>query len=217
MDDPAKWMKSALAVDPASGECKHGFMRLRLLAPALLLTSCVDPYGNPMNPFGPQTPPPYTDQREQWRNQTRDQGQQQNQYAYERGISDGRADANANLSKSYARHYQSYTPATQAAYQQGYDQGYLPPLAPLPGAGGFHQQPQWQQQPLPNTQAPTYPGSGGYTPPPTNDPAYQQGYDFGLRDRVAGRANDPAAHTGRYDPRNRRSFGRGYVDAYNAR
>lgn len=191
-------------------------MRRIFLLPAALLVSCVDPYGNPMNPFGPQQPPPYTDQREQWRNQSRDQGQQQNQYAYERGISDGRADANANLPKSYARHYQSYTPATQAAYQQGYDQGYLPQLAPLPGTGGYNQQPSWQQ-PAPQSQVPTYPGSSSYTPPPTNDPVYQQGYDYGLRDRVGGRPNDPGAHTGRYDPRNRRSFERGYVDAYNSR
>jgi hypothetical protein len=190
-------------------------MRLLAFAP-ILLVSCVDPYGNPMNPFGPQQPPPYTDQREQWRNQTRDQSQQQNQLAYERGVSDGRADANANLPKSYTRHYQSYTPATQAAYQQGYDQGYLPQLAPLPGIGGYNQQPSWQQ-PTPQTQVPTYPGGSGYTPPPTNDPVYQQGYDYGLRDRVGGRPNDPGAHTGRYDPRNRRSFERGYVDAYNSR
>jgi hypothetical protein len=188
-------------------------MRLLFLLPAALLVSCVDPYGNPMNPFGPQQPPPYTDQREQWRNQAQDQGQQQNQYAYERGISDGRADSNANLPKSYVRHYQSYTPATQSAYQQGYDQGYLPQLAPLPGAGGLNPQP-WQQ---PTSPVPAYPGSGGYSPPPTSDPSYQQGYDYGLRDRVAGRQNDPGAHTGRYDPRNRRSFERGYVDAYNSR
>lgn len=48
------------------------------------------------------------------------------------------------------------------------------------------------------------------------DPAYSQGYDYGLRDRVAGRPADPAAHAGRYDPRHRRSFERGYQDAYEA-
>ena len=187
-------------------------MRSLFLLPALVLVSCVGPDGNPISPFGPQTPPPYTDQREQWRNQTRDQSQQYNQYAYERGISDARADANAGLPKSYQRHYQSYTQATQAAYQQGYDQGYVPQLAPLPGSGGW-QQPQTQQP-----YVPPYPGSNGsYTPPPTNDPNYQQGYDYGLRDRVGGRPNDPGAHPGRYDPRNRRSFERGYSDAYNSR
>ncbi len=178
--------------------------------PALALASCVDPYGNPMNPFGPQPPPPYTDQREQWRTQTREQAQQQSQLAYERGVSDGRADANAGLPKSYVRHHQSYTPATQSAYQQGYDQGYLPPLAPLPSSGSQT----WQQPPG----VPAYPGTNTPNPPPANhDPAYQQGYDYGLRDRVSGRPNDPAAHTGRYDPRYRRSFERGYVDAYHSR
>lgn len=197
-------------------------MRLLLLTPALLLVSCVDPYGNPMNPFGPQQPPPYSGPREEWRNQNRDQGQEQNRYAYERGISDGRADANANLAKDYRRHYQSYTQATQTAYRQGYDQGYVPTLAPLPGAGGW-QQPTVPPYPGSNPGYPqgggSYPGGGGYNtqPPPSNDPAYQQGYDYGLRDRVSGRQNDPGAHTGRYDPRNRRSFERGYSDAYNSR
>jgi hypothetical protein len=158
-----------------------------------------------MNPFGPQPPPPYTDQREQYRSQTRDDSQQQNQLAYERGISDARADASAGLTKSYARHFQSYTATTQAAYQAGYDQGFMPTLAPFPGA---------PPQPTPS---PVYtnPGSA-YTPPPINDPTYSQGYDFGLRDRVAGRPNDPGAHVGRYDPRNRRSFERGYLDAYSS-
>jgi hypothetical protein len=186
-------------------------MRLLFLLPVLLLSACVDPYGNPMNPFGPPPPRPYTDQREQYRTQTRDDSQQQNQLAYERGISDARSDSSAGLTKSYARHYQSYTPATQTAYQAGYDQGYLPPLAPLPGAPN----PNWQQQP---PAQPTYPGiSGSYTPPPANDPAYNQGYDYGLRDRVAGRPNDPGAHVGHYDPRYRRSFERGYIDAFSAR
>jgi hypothetical protein len=158
-----------------------------------------------MNPFGPQPPPPYTDQREQYRSQIRDDSQQQNQLAYERGISDARADASAGLTKSYARHFQSYTATTQAAYQAGYDQGFMPTLAPFPGA---------PPQPTPS---PVYtnPGSA-YTPPPINDPTYSQGYDFGLRDRVAGRPNDPGAHVGRYDPRNRRSFERGYLDAYSS-
>ncbi len=62
---------------------------------------------------------------------------------------------------------------------------------------------------------PGYPS--GSPAPQTNDPYYQQGYDYGLRDRVSGRPSDPTAHTGRYDPRYRRSFERGYVDAYNSR
>ena len=185
--------------------------RLLLLCPALLLAACVDPNGNYVNPFAPQ-PAPYSPQQEQWRTQNRDQAQQENQYAYERGVSDGRADANAGLTKSVARHYQNYTPATQQAYQQGYDQGYLPPLAPLPGAGGVPQ-PAWPTQPQP--QIPGYPS--GSPAPQNNDPYYQQGYDYGLRDRVSGRPSDPTAHTGRYDPRYRRSFERGYVDAYNSR
>ncbi len=183
-------------------------MRFIALIP-LLLVSCVDPYGNPINPFAPMPPAPYTDQREQYRTQIRDDSQQQNQLAYERGISDARADASAGLSKSYARHFQSYSQTTQAAYQAGYDQGFVPALVPLPGSP-------IQSAPAPTT-PPTYANpSSLYTPPPINDPTYSQGYDFGLRDRVAGRPNDPGAHVGRYDPRQRRSFERGYIDAYNS-
>lgn len=183
-------------------------MRLLILfALSLCLTQCVDPYGNPINPFAPTPPAPYTDQREQYRTQVRDDSQQQNQLAYERGISDARADSAAGLSKSYARHFQSYNSTTQAAYQAGYDQGFLPPLVPLPGNP--------TSQPQPPIQPPVYNQPGNtYTPPVINDPTYSQGYDFGLRDRVAGRPNDPGAHVGRYDPRNRRSFERGYLDAY---
>jgi hypothetical protein len=180
---------------------------LALLIP-LLLTQCVDQYGNQISPFGPQPTPPYTDQREQYRNQTRDYLQEQNQSAYERGINDARDDASAGQPKSYTRHYQSYTPATQAAYQSGYDQGYIPPLAPLPGASP------WQQQ---QPQQPSFPSSEAYTTPPANDPSYNQGYDYGIRDKVAGRANDPGSHVSHYDPRYRRNFERGYSDAYSKR
>ena len=186
-------------------------MRAYILLLPLLLTQCVDQYGNPMSPFGPQVPPPYSEQREQYRQQTQDYSQQQNQAAYERGISDARSDSSNGLSKSYTRHLQSYSPGTQTAYRAGYDQGYMPPLAPYPGT----QPPSWQTQP--NAQPPSYQGGNSYTPPPASDPAYNQGYDIGLRDRVAGRQNDPGAHTGVYDPRFRRSFERGYSDAYNSR
>jgi hypothetical protein len=188
------------------------FMRAFVLLLPLLLTQCVDQFGNPVNPFGPPVPPPYSDQREQYRQQTQDYSQQQNQAAYERGISDARSDSSLGLGKSYNRHFQSYNSATQAAYRAGYDQGYLPPLAPLPGA----QPPAWQSPPA-YSQPPSYQGGNTYTPPPASDPTYNQGYDFGLRDRVAGRQSDPGAHTGVYDPRFRRSFERGYSDAYNSR
>ncbi len=181
-------------------------MRFLVLLSPFLLTQCVDQYGNLTSPFGPQSPQPYTDQREQYRSQSRDDSQEQNQSAYERGIADARMDSSAGLLKSYNRHYQSYTPATQAAYQAGYDQGYAPALAPLPGSQ------LWQ----PQSQAPS-PYAGAGSPPPANDPVYNQGYDYGVRDRVGGRPNDPGAHVGSYDPRYRRSFERGYVDAYSAR
>jgi hypothetical protein len=188
------------------------FMRALVLLIPLFLTQCVDQFGNPMSPFGPAMPPPYTDQREQYRQENRDYSQQQNQAAFERGISDARSDSSSGLSKSYTRHFQSYSPTTQSAYRAGYDQGYMPPLAPLPGA----QPPSWQSPPS-YSQPPSYQGGNSYTPPPASDPAYNQGYDFGLRDRVAGRQNDAGAHTGVYDPRFRRSFERGYSDAYSSR
>jgi hypothetical protein len=186
-------------------------MRALILMLPLLLTHCVDQYGNPTNPFGSQVPPPYTQQREQYRQQTQDYSQQQNQAAYERGISDARSDSSDGLSKSYNRHFQSYSTTTQTAYRAGYDQGYVPPQAAFSGS----QPPTWQNQP--NSQPSSYQGGNTYTPPPMSDPTYNQGYDFGLRDRVAGRQNDSGAHTGVYDPRFRRSFERGYSDAFNSR
>jgi hypothetical protein len=62
-----------------------------------------------------------------------------------------------------------------------------------------------------------------YTPPPQTpqaepkDAAYQQGFDYGVRDRTGGRVADPATHVGRYDPRKRSNFERGYYDGYNMR
>lgn len=186
-------------------------MRALILLLPLLLTQCVDPYGNPMNPFGPQIPPPYTEQREQYRQQTQDYSRQQNQAAYERGISDAQLDSSDGLSKSYSRHSQSYSTATHNAYQAGYDQGYRRPPA------AFSESPSSSWQDQPHSQTPSYQAGNSGTPPPVSDPAYNQGYDFGLRDRVARRQNDPSAHTGVYDPRFRRSFERGYSDAYNSR
>lgn len=169
---------------------------------ALFLTQCVGPYpGGPMGPAGGPPPPVpgyggpvYTPQQEQYRNEWRDMGRQQNQMAYERGVSDGRADYGAGLDASYQRHYQSYTPATQSTYTQGYDFGYAP-------AGG-RDSTEYRPAPAPDA-AP--------------DPYYNRGYDFGLRDRVGGRPQDPGAHSGAYDPRYRRSFERGYLDGYERR
>lgn len=165
-------------------------MRYLLLLPTLLLTQCVDPYGNPIAPFGPAMPPPYTDQREQYRSDLRDYEREQNLRAHERGINDGRADYGAGLPKDSARHFQSYTPATRHTYQDGYDKGY--------GVTG----------PIQGTQDTNY---------PRPDPAYSQGYDCGMRDRVGGRQHDPGAYVGSYDPRFRRSFENGYGDAYYSR
>lgn len=203
---------------------------MRLLLICLLplgLTQCVDPYGNPMSPFGPATPPAYTDGREQYRTDMREQDRMQNQQAYERGQRDDTDDARSGQPRGSQRNPFGYSTAQGNAYNEGYEQAYranerpyAPPPAPAPGygAGGYNQ-------------APSYPGDddGGYPPPSPgypppggggqsdNDPAYNQGYDYGVRDRVAGRQADAGAHVGRYDPRHRRSFERGYYDAFESR
>ena len=187
-------------------------MRLLLLCCLpVALTQCVDPYGNPMSPFGPGAPAPYTDGREQYRTDMREQERGQAQQAYDRGQRDGSDDARSGMPRNLQRNPFGYSSTQATAYNDGYEQAYrssMPPSSGMPGYGP----------------APSYPSPGDYTPPALppsnasqNDPSYSQGYEYGLRDRVAGRQADAGAHVGRYDPRFRRSFERGYYDAFEAR
>lgn len=171
----------------------------------LLLVQCVDPYGNPMPLFGTYTPPPYSDSREQYRSQMREQDRSLYGGAYERGRGQGWNDARGGYPRDPRRGMQGLAQGHATAYQNGYLEGYA--LAGQPAADGATQPPPYSPPP--------YPGSGQPAPPPpANDPAYSQGYDYGMRDRAASRPRDPDAHVGRYDPRHRRSFERGYMDAY---
>jgi hypothetical protein len=155
---------------------------------ALLMTQCVGPNGGGFSLFGPGRPAPYSEQREEYRNQAREYTRDESVQAYNRGVQDGSQDFAVGDAKSYLRHSQNYDEGTRAAYQDGYNKGY--------GSG-----------PLPD--------SANHAAAP--DPAYGQGYDYGLRDKVAGRAADSDAYSGSYDPRFRRSFERGYYDAYESR
>lgn len=170
---------------------------LATLALPLLLTQCVDPYYGPNG--GPYGGGPYGNTP--YQQDTREQGAQLSRQAYERGWREGQIDAQQRQPQDYNRHYQSYDRNTEMAYRDGFNQGYASVAGNHQG-GGYP------------------PATGGYpdpaTPPPVQrDPAYNQGYDYGLRDRTGGRLADPAAHVGRYDPRYRSSFERGYQDAYN--
>lgn len=183
----------------------------------LALTQCTDPYGNPMHPFGGRNPAPYSDTREQYRTDMREQDRGQIQQAYEEGMREGRSDAMMSRPRSHRRMPNYSAPGMLSAYNDGYEQGYRSggQNGGLPGYGG----------------APAYPGPGNFNggagdfqpggfsnpSPSQNDPAYSQGYEYGSRDRVAGRQADAGAHVGRYDPRYRRSFERGYHDAFERR
>jgi len=176
---------------------------LPVLAAAALLSSCIDPY---MNNMGRD---PYADPYgQQHRADMRDQGREMNQMAFERGWQDGQMDAQRRQSQNYNRHRGArFDPNTEMAYRDGYGQGFASISSSL---NNLNQPP------------PAYPQQGGgFQQPPAapaeNDAAYQQGYDYGLRDRVGGRVADPAAHVGRYDPRKRSSFDRGYYEGYNSR
>jgi hypothetical protein len=156
---------------------------------ALGLTQCVGPDGLPISPFGPGRPAPYSDAREEYRSEAREYSRTEGLDAFNRGYQDGSRDFSAGEARSYLRHAQNYDDGTRAAYQDGYDKGYGG--GPLPGSG---------------------------TPPPAGtDPTYSQGYDYGLRDRLGARPADADAYSGSYDPRFRRSFERGYYDAYESR
>lgn len=204
---------------------------LPLCCLSVVLTQCVDPYGNPMSPFGPGNPRPYTDVREQYRTDMREQDRGMAQQAYERGIREGTDDGRSGLPRNTQQNPYGYTSTQGRAYADGYEQGYrsAPPqrgpglnAPPYPGQG---YSPPGQGY-TPPGQAPVYPSQGqgqGYTPPApppsqqSNDPGYSQGYEYGLRDQVAGRQADAGAHVGAYDPRYRRSFEKGYYDAFEAR
>ncbi|WP_395741453.1 hypothetical protein [Prosthecobacter sp.] len=169
---------------------------LTLLTLPLLLTQCVDA------PYGQNGADPYANP---YRQDMRDQGSQVNGMAFERGQQDGQADAQQGQIQDY-RHYPSrYDRNTEMAYRDGYNQSYGLTVNSQRETGNYPNQgmqPQGgvQQQ---QQQAP-------------RDPTYNQGYDYGLRDRTGGRAADPAAQVGRYDPRYRASFERGYYDGYNS-
>ncbi len=177
---------------------------LALLPLPLLLTQCVDPmmYGPGPGP-GPRGPgpgpagyPPYGDPSQ--RLELREQGNDLNRQAYERGLQEGREDAQQRQSQNHNRHRSSFDRSTEMAYRDGYNQGHSQASSSLGGYGS-------------NTYTPPTPG------PATRDAGYNQGYDYGLRDLTSGRTADPAAHVGRYDPRLRSSFERGYYDGYNSR
>ncbi len=159
----------------------------------LLLTQCVDT-------FGPNGADPYANP---YRQDMRDQGSQMNGMAFERGQQDGLADAQQQQSQNYQRHPSRYDRNTEMAYRDGYNQRYSQTINSRGEFGGSPNQGLAQQQ-----------GAAQQSLP--RDPTYNQGYDYGLRDRTGGRAADPAAQVGRYDPRYRSSFERGYYDGYNS-
>lgn len=165
---------------------------LASLALPLLLTQCVEPYYQ-----GPNSGDPYANNP--YRQDMRDQGTQMNRVAFETGVQDGRVDAQQRQSQNYQRYPSRFDRNTEMAYRDGYNQGYSLMSNSQRELGGYGNQ-----------------GTATTPAAPARDPAYNQGYDYGLRDRTGGRVADPAAHVGRYDPRYRSSFERGYYDSYNA-
>jgi hypothetical protein len=133
------------------------------------------------------TPDPYTPQQEQWRSDMREQDREQSSRAYQLGIQDGRMDFANGEANNYRRHLARYTPSTERAYADGYGEGYQSGAA----------------------------DGGASVTEPFRDAAYNQGYDYGVRDRVRGKPSDPDAYWGTYDARQQPSFTRGYQDGYN--
>jgi hypothetical protein len=176
-------------------------MKVTLLASLtlpLLLTQCLDPMMQ-----GPPGAYPYGDPNQ--RLEMRERGADLNRMAYERGWQDGQMDAQQRQAKNDGRHTTRFDRNTVLAYRDGYSQGYT--QSQQSSSGGL----QW-----PGQGAPVNPLPPQQQPQAQRDPAYNQGYDYGLRDRTSGRVADPAAHVGRYDPRYRASFERGYHDAFGA-
>ncbi len=168
---------------------------LLALALPLLLTQCADTYG-------PNGGDPYANP---YRQDMRDQGAQMNAMAFERGQQDGQEDALRGQTENYQRHSSHFDRNTAMAYRDAYNHRYSETINSRSEAGGYPTQATPLHQPHPTA-----------VQQPGRDPVYNQGYDYGLRDRTGGRVADPAGHVGRYDPRYRSSFERGYYDAYHS-
>jgi hypothetical protein len=133
------------------------------------------------------TPAPYTPLQEQWRSDVREQDRELSSRAYQLGIQDGRMDFANGEANNYRRHLARYSSATERAYADGYGEGYQSGAA----------------------------SGGASVTEPFRDAAYNQGYDYGVRDRVRGKPSDPDAYWGTYDARQQPSFMRGYQDGFN--
>ena len=188
-----------------------------LLPLSFCLVQCVDPMMYDGGPPGPQGPggayPRYDDPYQ--RSEMRERGNDLNRQAYERGLEDGREDAQARQSQNFNRHRDRFGRSTEMAYRDGYNQAYSQANSSLgaygnPGYGYGAGQP-----PAPGYGA--LPPADQAPPQQQRDPSYNMGYDYGLRDLTSGRVSDPGAHVGKYDPRYRASFERGYYDAFNSR
>ena len=178
--------------------------RLAPLALPLLLVQCVDPYG-------PNGADPYANP---YRQDMRDQGAQMNAAAFERGQQDGQSDAQQGLPPDAMRYPSRFDRNTTMAYRDGYNQRYNQTRGSQGQLGvnpGYNNNQPGALPPPQGTQQQQAPQQQ-----PARDPVYNQGYDYGLRDRTSGRAADPSAFVGRYDPRYRSSFERGYYDAFNS-
>lgn len=185
-------------------------LSLGLLAP-VFLCQCyytAQPMGTGMRSYPPQ--------QSAYQSDVRASNQSLIQQAYEDGIRSGQIDRGSRQSPDYRRYATRYNASTQRAFSDGYQQGYQGTQSP------------YQQPGRPSTTP--YPGGSSTTPPPypstpsqPSQPSaqdstrmYNQGYDYGMRDRAARRPRDPSAHSASMDPWSRQSFEKGYIDAYNA-
>ena len=191
--------KGFLALSGRSSYAPSTMKWLLLILASAPLSSCIDPYAMNM-----ARDPRYDPHGSQYRGDMRAHGPQLNQMAYQRGMQDGQSDAQRRQSQNYNRHRTRFDRSSEMAYRDGYNQAYSQSNSSL--GGGYLQYPTTPAYPQPQSPAPQ-----------ANSPAYNQGYDYGLRDRAAGRIADPSTHVGRYDPRQRADFERGYHGGYNAR
>jgi|JI10StandDraft_1071094.scaffolds.fasta_scaffold59328_4 rare lipoprotein A (peptidoglycan hydrolase) len=131
---------------------------------------------------------PYTPTQEAWRADQRELARDANQQAYERGVQDGRMDFGNHESRNYRRHQARYDTSTEQPYRDGYEAGY---------------------QSTANQTTPSNPTASAE--------AYNQGVDYGMRDRAAGRRPDPDAWQDRFPPSERANFEQGYYQAFEMR
>lgn len=120
------------------------------------------------------------------REAARVEGREVMQSAGQLAFDEGRVDGQSDRSNGEPDNYRRHSPMYTPATEKAYADGYRE---------GYQ--------------------SSAAATEPERDGTYNQGFDYGMRDRARGKPSDPDAYVGEIGARSRASFARGYLDGYN--